>query len=393
MLNEHNGIGVYRSGFRIRPLGDAGFDWLNLDKRRVQNPSMRVGGDQVIGYVQIQSEEESELIEKSARDGLKENNAFASLKEISQKVILELETRRALYRSRTGLGRQRTKIEQEISRLISFDDLKQNIRKALSKSNVQNETIQSAVTIIDEEEKSKAEAFENIRRTVAIYQGQATLGKIINVILHEGRQPLNYFKNQIPNLRRWYSKFEQTKSDEYLQKMLTAVENIGEKAEILVNLFSRIDPLGATKRSSKKPIKLKNEIEKSFQIFANEMKENGITHQVNGPSDVKYDFWQQDLYAIFANLIDNSIYWIKESSSDKRTITVDLKTDQGLLISLDYRDTGPGIDPAHIASELIFEPEFSTKPNGTGLGLAIAGEAATRNGFELKAIESKRCLF
>ena len=171
--------------------------------------------------------------------------------------------------------------------------------------------------------------------------------------------------------------------------MLTAVENIGEKAEILVNLFSRIDPLGATKRSSKKPIKLKNEIEKSFQIFANEMKENGITYQVNVPSDVKYDFWQQDLYAIFANLIDNSIYWIKESSSDKRTITVDLKTDQGLLISLDYRDTGLGIDPAHIASEIIFEPEFSTKPNGTGLGLAIAGEAATRNGFELKAIESE----
>ena len=28
LLNENNGIGVYRNGFRIRPLGDPDFDWL-----------------------------------------------------------------------------------------------------------------------------------------------------------------------------------------------------------------------------------------------------------------------------------------------------------------------------------------------------------------------------
>ena len=66
LLSVYNGIGVYRSGFRIRPLGDAQYDWLKLNARRVQNPSMRIGGDQAIGYVQIQSEARSGLIEKSA---------------------------------------------------------------------------------------------------------------------------------------------------------------------------------------------------------------------------------------------------------------------------------------------------------------------------------------
>ena len=51
---------------------------------------------------------------------------------------------------------------------------------------------------------------------------------------------------------------------------------------------------------------------------------------------------------------------------------------------------GRGLNQNFIASEVIFEPEFSTKPFGTGLGLAIAGEAAARNGLELKAFESEQ---
>lgn len=64
LLTVNNGIGVYRNGFRIRPLGDAEFDWLRLNDSRVQNPSMKIGVNQVIGYVEIQSEEQSGLEEK-----------------------------------------------------------------------------------------------------------------------------------------------------------------------------------------------------------------------------------------------------------------------------------------------------------------------------------------
>ena len=68
-------------------------------------------------------------------------------------------------------------------------------------------------------------------------------------------------------------------------------------------------------------------------------------------------------------------------------MTSSSESDEGKLKYIDYRDTGPGIDPHLIASEVIFEPQFTTKPEGSGLGLPIAGEAAARIGLELRALE------
>ena len=389
LLNDLNGVGVYRNGFRIRPLGDVGFDWLKLDQKRVQNPSMRIGSNQIIGYVQIQSEENSGLIEKSARDGLKENKAFGRLEEIAGKVIGELEKRRFQYRKKAGLGRQGTKIDKEIERLFSFDRLKRDIQLELTQEGVKDNKVQNFFDLIDKEKKLKATAFENVRRAVAIYQGQATLGKIINVVLHESRISLSHFKNGISILKYWHDEFLKNHSDESAEEILQIAEGFMTNSKRLIELFKRLDPLGATKRSPKKPTLLKDTIKEIFKIFENEMKDSKITYEIKGSENFKYPFWEQDMHSLFTNLINNSIYWIKEKKSDKKKIIVDIETNRNSLLYLDYRDTGPGIKQGLIKDETIFEPGFSTKLTGTGLGLAIAGEAATRNGFELRAVYSE----
>ncbi len=387
LLNEYNGIGVYRNGFRIRPLGDAEFDWLKMNKRRVQTPSLRIGSDQVIGYVQVQSEEQSELIEKSARDGLRENAAFERLKKISLKLIGKLEVRRFEYRKKAGLSRKNLKIEQELGNLFSFDSLKKGIHKELKKSGLDEKTSNKIIKIISKEETEKNRIAEDIRQAVAIYQGQATLGKIINVILHEGRKPLNYFKNEIPNLEHWLTSFRKTNDPEKLKKVIPITEGIGVNADVFVKLFGRLDPLAAGKRSRKKSLLLKKTIEETFEVFRKEIEKSGISIKINGPSAFNFTGWHQDIYTIFTNLIDNSVYWMNEKKISRKEIIVDIVTNDNELRYIDYQDTGPGIEPNLIDSEVIFEPQFSTKPNGTGLGLAIAGEASVRNGLELKAFE------
>ena len=385
LLNTYNGIGVYRNGFRIRPLGDPDFDWLELSKRRIDIPARCVGINQTIGYVQIQAQDSSGLIEKSARDGLRENVAYNRLTAVTILVIMELEWRRFNYRRKEGLSRPALKIEQNLQGLFSSERLKQNVRTQLDKG----ATAEEIIGLIDQEAEDKNRVAEEIRQAVAIYQGQATLGKIINVILHEGRRPLSYFQNQIPNLRHWYESFEKTKNPTVFEKLMRVAEGIGQNAEFLGKLFRRLDPLAAGKRSPRQPLKLKKTIEGTLAVFESQLKSHNISTQVKGPDDFRLSVWEQDIYSIFTNLIDNSLYWIREKNTPVRQITIELRTDGGALDCIDYRDTGPGIEPALIESEVIFEPQFSTKPDGTGLGLAIAGEAAERNQLELKVFESE----
>ena len=388
LLNHYNGIGVYRGGFRIRPLGDPDFDWLKLNSRRIQRPSLRIGSNQVIGFVQIEAEEQSDLIEKSARDGLRDNGAFENLKEVARKVIGELETRRFTYRRMVGLSRRIERIEGHFSQLFSSSQLERNVRHSLAKSSATERMQETVMSIIRADQTTKNRLVDEIHKAVAVYQGEATLGRIVNVIVHEGRRPLNYFSNQIPTMRYWYTEYGKSRDRTIIHRILTIASGVADHAESLVALFGRIDPLAAGRRSDKQDLDLKDTLETATHIFDVVVESQNVEVAVDCPDGVVFRAWAQDIYAILANLIDNSLYWMEEKKIERRRIDIDVVLDRGLLSHIDYRDNGPGIETSLISSRVIFEPDFSTKPDGTGLGLAIAGEAATRNGLELKVFSS-----
>lgn len=389
LINEYNGIGVYRNGFRIRPLGDPDFDWLKLNEKRVQDPSRKIGSNQAIGIIKIENEDISDLKEKSARDGLIDNIAYKNLVSIIEKVIIELETRRFIYRKKAGLSRPTIKIETEFEKLFSFDDLKSSVRNTLSKGKVDNSTTDDVLKAIDESEKEKNKLIQSLKETVAIYQGQATLGKIVNVIIHEGRKPLSFFKNQIPILDYYYKEYLAGNA-ESLPEIANKMKDFSFNSNVIVQLFGKIDPLAAGKRGSKKDIPLKKEIESTWTVFENDNKKVKFTISEDS-SNIILTCWKQDIYSVFTNLIENSIYWMTEKDSETKQIEISINSENGKISYIDYKDTGPGIEPSLIESGVIFDPEFSTKPNGTGtgLGLSIAGEAAKRMGFVLKALSSE----
>lgn len=337
LLNKFNGIGVYRNGFRIRPLGDPDFDWLRLNEQRVQNPSLRIGSNQAIGFVQIQSEELSGLTEKSARDGLKENAAYSRLKSVTKEVIALLEARRFDYRRKSGQSRSNLKVERQLEHLFSFEKLKLEIREKLNKRGIAGEIADEVLDSVNQDEKEKNKLADEIRQAVAVYQGQATLGKIINVILHEGRRPLSYFKNQIPNLHYWYDSYLKNPDLGKLEEIVPIVDGVGDNAEVFVQLFKRLDPLAAAKRGGKKSYPLKRLIRGTFGVFEQEMRREQIALTINGTEDFSFECWQQDMYAIFTNLVDNSIFWILANEMPERRIQVDIVSEGEKLLYIDYR--------------------------------------------------------
>jgi signal transduction histidine kinase len=386
LLNDLCGVSVYRDDFRIRPHGEPGYDWLLLDKERVQNPSLRIGSDQIAGFITIADEDISHLAEKSARDGLKENSYYKGLVEIAKKCLAQLEERRFDFRKKTGRGRKMVKIEKEINALFDFDALKNSIKSELKKSKVSLPTLTKVENIILKTEKRKSDILEQIKNTVAMYQGQATLGKIIMVIMHEGRKPLKYLKEQSPRIARWIKELEEEYNTYLLEKIIDRLEDTKKEALLLIDLFNRLDPLAVRKRGKRKNINISNAIKRAEELFRSELLEKKIRFINDVTPEVTFWGWEQDFYIALTNLIDNSLYWLPMLEDKKeKQIIISSKHDAKSVI-IDYRDNGPGIAKKHIENGLIFEPGFSTKPGGTGLGLAIAGETIERNKGVLRAL-------
>lgn len=387
ILNEFCGIGVYRNSFRIRPLGDSNYDWLQLDEKRVDNPAFCIGNKQANGIIEIESEELSGLEEKSARDGLKDNNQFTNLKQITNLVINELQKRRYIFKPRKENQSKGSvgKINDDIDVLFDEEEIEKKVSKTLREKNVPSEVVNEVLNVIKEDTREKEKAKEAITKKIAVYQGQATLGKIINYIIHETRKPLGFFATQIDNTEYYISKLKKQYSKNDLDKLLALLEKYKKHTETMSYIFKRIDPLAATKRGDKTNCNVYKIISDSISIFEKELNKNNIIIHINCPQTLEMMCWEQDIVIILTNLIENSIFWIEYSKKSEKEIMINAKEDN-THFEIEIIDSGTGIAEEYINSGRIFDPEFTSKEKGMGLGLALAGEAAARNNMKLIAL-------
>ncbi len=384
ILNEYNGIGVYRNGFRIRPLGDPGFDWILLDKMRVQNPTLRIGSDQVIGFIQVASESESDLQEKSARDGLRENAAYFGLIEISRQILSILEARRFEYRVTAGLSRKQRDTSSQLDELFRLEDLKRRVEKTLDSGKVSEDVKTKIIALIDTQQEANTRNADALKRIVAIYQGQATVGKIVHILLHEGRKPLGYFLNSSKYIAKAAKQLAAGFTAEKLNKIVEKADGFEQQAKIMAGLFGKLDPLAARRGERQSEFVLKKIILEVLAVFETELAQYKINVSVSCAEEITFFGWAADFHAAFTNLVENSIHWLKTVKTTRSiSFIVDKRPD---TLQIEYRDNGPGIQEDFIKSQVIFEPGFTTKTDsGSGLGLAIAGEAVSRNGGRLSA--------
>ncbi len=389
ILDEHYGVGVYREQFRVRPYGEQSFDWLDLDKKRVQNPSYKIGHNQIIGFVYVRPEEQSGLLEKSARDGLMENGAYYGLVNVVSNVINELEGRRFNYREKARKGGRARSLEEEMDLLFDFDSTKKRIASGLDELGIPKSQRKSVEAVVDEaletEKQKKAGFVRKIRDTIAVYQGQATLGKITHVLLHEGRKHIKYISETVPRIVRWVHYVIKKPEEDLIQKIEERSDKVLSHAKGLSFLFKKIEPLARTRRSPRKDFDIRKEWENAFAIFSSELEDAGIEfHIISEEQPAIVSANEMDLMAVFSNLIENSVFWLSQGEKPRRIdVQVFREGDKSIV---EYKDNGPGFQGGNL--ELMFEPGYSMKPGGTGLGLALAGEAMSRIGGRIEAKHS-----
>jgi signal transduction histidine kinase len=387
LLDELAGVSMFRAGFRIRPYGDSGYDWLELDKDRVQNPALRIGSDQITGYIQIGSETYSGLKEKSSREGLFESRNYFDLIKVVKYCLSILEEKRFNFRKKSGRGRTTRDIEDTLNELLSFDRLQNNITKKLKSEDTSDNVIEDINNIINKEIGTKTKDYEKIQETIALYQGQVTLGKIVGVLMHEGRKPIKYINEQAPRIIHWYTQLMNKKiimPDDVIfskEEIIERLEGLKKEADMIIELFRKVDPLAVRKRRTTSNILINNIINRVKVLFESELNKNGIELKIKSQKKYYAKGTETDIYVILTNLFDNSIYWLSNSRAREKRIEINFFYEEDKLI-IDFWDNGPGIKEEFVDS--LFEPGFSTKPRGTGLGLSIAGEAATRNGGTIK---------
>lgn len=368
-LDDLCGISIYRDNIRVLPYGNQNNDWVRLDLRRVNNPTLRLSNNQIVGFVSIGLTTNPELKDQSNREGIVESEAFEDLKEYVKLILNEVEQRRYKERPRENdYSKERT--NGSVFEHFSMASIRQEIQEKQPSS-------EQVLDLIDQKESEIQEAIVKVQEIISRYRRLSTLGLLIDPILHDGGNLLNKIELKAVNIVK-----EAQKGDCNLSKVVNKATEIKTLKSEFTNLYKRIEPFGGRKRGRPQTIVVEDIIRDQFMICKEELEQNEIKYDVS-KTEHKVTIDVSELAIVLMNLLQNSIYWLSTVSTNREISIEVADTTDGLEIIVS--DSGPGVMPGD--EEIIFQPYYSTKPNGIGLGLTIVGEIMAEYDGELSLLK------
>ncbi|MGH1978530.1 sensor histidine kinase [Rothia sp. L_38] len=360
-LNDLAGVSIYRDGFRVLPFGEPGDDWLGLDLRRVQNPSMRLSNNQIIGRVMISADLNPGLKDQSNREGLISSGAYDDLQKILLIALNELEQRRFKYRRDNTV-----KSEKEKGGLFKKFDLSE-VRGTFAKNYPHDIKL---ISLIDKKNKDIEAGVAEVQQVISRYSRLATLGSLIDRVIHDGRTAVTFI-NQSSRFGENKLKSSKLKDLQEISSAINHFQNVNKQSKILSSLFNQIEPFGGRKRGRPRKIDVAEAIKKSISNLQTTADDFGVLLESDYCSHTTF-LDESEIMVVLTNLISNAIYWTaKNQKETERKVFISSRVNDDSSITFIVSDTGPGVPAEN--RENIFDPYFSTKPDGVGLGLSIVG--------------------
>jgi signal transduction histidine kinase len=407
-LDKFGGIKIFRDNFRVRPYGEtksSSFDWLDLGKRALSNPTVtrpgyRVRPQQVYGIINISRIDNINFEDKSSREGLQENDTFSVFKEILKSIIEIFENDRnqimmALKKIYDDTNKKR-KAQEEAEKIINNKN-SSNVTPTPTEASAEKETLITAIQAYKED-------IEELQDEQKILRVLASAGLIVTSFAHEFR---NHRDSILP------------RTDE-LKEVLLEVIDI-EKLKQLPDFF---DPYIMLSDMRKQDERLKSWLDFSISSVRKDKRTRRIINMVIYIEELEkiwspllsrrkikltIDKWkftsvnfkghEIDLDGIFNNLITNSVDAYKRpDAGNEREIKLSFAFNplNPNGINVIYQDCGPGLLAEISDPNKIFQPFFTTKRDektgekiGTGLGMWIVKSTVDEYSGDVEILQAR----
>lgn len=220
----------------------------------------------------------------------------------------------------------------------------------------------------DQIAEATSEELEVLRERLQTDVELSQLGLAVGIVHHEFNGTINSIRHSINDLRAW------SEVNENLEKVYKNIKINFEHLDGYLNLFT---PLNRRLNRRREDISLLDIKTFLIDLFKARMERHQIAFKhTNGYAHHKLYGFRSTFYPVFVNIIDNAIYWLKQSDIPEKVIRLHAD-DTGIYIS----NNGLAIKPQD--KERIFEMHFSRKINGRGMGLSISREVLEAEGYSL----------
>ena len=378
-LDVVGGVHLYHRDLRVHPYGDPGFDWLEMNVRRVQSPEERPSTNNSLG--RIVTDDVNDLLQpKTDRTGFIENEAFNELKRFAQDALEWMAEKRLA----ASEERRRTKRKQlEDDRQAAVEEWRKTVGQLPSTVRDHVEAAASALGRAADRETRSA------REDLQLYRTMASVGIAMTVFAHEADKPVSQIQMMTRSIE--YRAKNLLEPEEYERTMAQPMSVLQLSAQAL-SRFAAL-PKEMVKREKRKlgMVNVHAVIGDMLTLYGAFLSDAKIDPRTElAESDIQIWGNIAALESILSNLLVNSVVSFDNPRAvlDGRVIMVRTVMRDGNVV-LSVLDNGPGI--VGITTDEIWLPGRTTVPGGTGMGLTIAKDAATDLGGNVSAVAHGEC--
>jgi PAS domain S-box-containing protein len=236
------------------------------------------------------------------------------------------------------------------------------------------------IGVIDLTEQVRAqEELQRVRADFAHAARISVLGELTASIAHEVNQPLAAIAAGGEASLRWLAR-----PTPHVDEVRELTENMVADARRASAIIARIRAMATRRVPEQTRFSLDEVVREALLFLRHEVESRNVrvSHIAgSGVHEVAADRTQ--LQQVIVNLAVNAMQAMAQAGSTNRNITIRTLACNATTLRCAIEDSGPGIEPKHVAR--LFDSFFTTKDSGMGMGLRICRSVIEAHGGRIVA--------